>query len=223
MLGLFSLAVTSVAGCSSSSSSTPNTPTTPSPAPQTVIVFATDNLSGAGHFASGSTPDPGGGGGGTAAKLVLLQPGIERTVSILSATGTVGCGGSGSNNADGGTACGVRTDITSWAGTAGALHPRRTMFLAGLFLDNTEPADPAPARIDSSTFETATTLAPGLRQVFFVGDGQVGNGTGARQVVTIPTGAARFYLGFAEAPTFVGSPGGYADNTGQIVVSVETK
>ncbi len=39
------------------------------------------------------------------------------------------------------------------------------------------------------------TLAPSLQQVFFIGDGLTGTGTGQRQNFIVPTGATRLFLG----------------------------
>ena len=89
--------------------------------------------------------------------------------------------------------------------------------LIGVFLDATQPdlAGPAPA---SLTFASAAelsyaTLSPGLRQPFFIGDGLTGTGAGARQVVNIPAGATRLYLGTMDGF-------GWFNNSGQLNVTV---
>jgi hypothetical protein len=66
--------------------------------------------------------------------------------------------------------------------------------LMGVFLDNTQPnltAAPGPSAFSPS----ALTIAPGLKQPFFIGDGLTGTGTGAVQSFIIPSGATRFFLG----------------------------
>ena len=71
--------------------------------------------------------------------------------------------------------------------------------LVGVFLDNSQPGStPAPASLDFSPGglgTSFTTLSPALKQVFFIGDGFTGNGTGSQQQFVIPAGATRFFLG----------------------------
>lgn len=89
--------------------------------------------------------------------------------------------------------------------------------LIGVFLDSTQPdlAGPAPAALSFITAGEVgyASLAPGLRQPFFIGDGLTGTGTGAQQVVTIPAGATRLYLGTMDGF-------GWFNNAGQIAVTV---
>jgi hypothetical protein len=63
-------------------------------------------------------------------------------------------------------------------------------------------------------------LSPGLRQIFFAGDGLTGTGSGDVQVFHVPEGATRLFLGFIDyyEPDY---PGGYADNTGSIDITAE--
>jgi len=96
------------------------------------------------------------------------------------------------------------------------------MFLVGVFTDGTEPADPAPIRLDfgaGGITDAFTTLAPELNQVFFIGDGLTGTGSGAAQQFTAPSTATHLYLGFADATQFgdpTGLPGDYGDNMGSL-------
>jgi hypothetical protein len=41
-------------------------------------------------------------------------------------------------------------------------------------------------------------LAPQLQQVFFIGEGLTGTGSGQRQTFVVPTGATRLFLGSAD-------------------------
>ena len=66
-----------------------------------------------------------------------------------------------------------------------AAAARRVMFLAGVFLDDTDPIGlTAPSSLDFGSGDLGrsfTSLAPGLRQTFYVGDGLARRGrTGAR-------------------------------------------
>jgi hypothetical protein len=86
--------------------------------------------------------------------------------------------------------------------------------LLGVFLDASVPGGQAPASLDASGSNDFTTLAPLLRQVFFIGDGLTGTGTGAVQRFTVPAGATRLALGSSDAL------GGNSNNTGQFNVTV---
>ncbi len=69
--------------------------------------------------------------------------------------------------------------------------------LAGVFLGNSLPTStPAPAALDYSTLGTTfSSFSPQLKQVFFIGDGLTGKGTGSIQTFVVPIGATRFFLG----------------------------
>lgn len=90
----------------------------------------------------------------------------------------------------------------------------------GVFLDGTEPTDPAPDRLFFADGSFAT-LAPGLRQIFFVGDGLTGTGTGDVQEFAVPDDATRLSLGiqdrFSSDPNV---PGYYGDNSGEVELTV---
>ncbi|MGD9584646.1 MAG: hypothetical protein AB7V26_13390 [Lysobacterales bacterium] len=93
------------------------------------------------------------------------------------------------------------------------------MYIAGTFLGDGLPAPPAPGNLVFNTTDF-TSLAPALQQVFFIGDGLTGTGTGTVQQFQIPSGASRLYLGFADAFSFAGSSGCYADNSGSLGANV---
>ncbi len=89
--------------------------------------------------------------------------------------------------------------------------------LIGVFLDATQPslAGPAPGTLDFSApaSQAYPTLSPVLRQPFFIGDGLTGTGTGTQQVINIPMGATRLFLGTMDGF-------GWYDNAGQYQVTV---
>lgn len=67
--------------------------------------------------------------------------------------------------------------------------------LMGVFLDDSRPdSSRAPGTLDFSGVGALdfTTLSPGLKQVFFIGDGL---GAGTLQHFYLPTGATRLFLG----------------------------
>ena len=88
------------------------------------------------------------------------------------------------------------------------------MFLVGVFLTDAPPVDPAPARLDFTDNEDFDLLEPEIRQTFLIGDG-----VGRRYLA--PSGATRLFLGFAEGLFYVGPPGYYFNNSGELEVRVD--
>jgi hypothetical protein len=105
------------------------------------------------------------------------------------------------------------TRVTSFDGISGILDEHNAMFLTGVFLADDEPADPAPDRLDFTDAETFDELAPALGQTFLIGDG-----VGRRY--RVPDGATRLFVGFADAYFYVGKPGYYGNNVGEVEVTV---
>src|SRR5262249_52751115 len=83
--------------------------------------------------------------------------------------------------------------------------------LIGVFLDDREPdLTPAPPGLDFSAGALGMhflTLSPGLRQVFYIGDGLTGNGSGDVQRFIAPPRATRLFLGAVDLHN-------WGDNTG---------
>ncbi|MCX6590129.1 MAG: PEP-CTERM sorting domain-containing protein [Acidobacteria bacterium] len=119
---------------------------------------------------------------------------------------------------------GKDTQINSYGGIAGIVARERQMFLVGVFLGSAPPTDPAPDRISYSTPAdyALASYGPLLNQIFFIGDGLTGTGSGTIQTFFVPTGARRLYFGFADAFYFGHysasglDPGHYGDNTGAL-------
>ena len=181
----------------------------------TLIVPADANLFGAGHA---TPPAPGGGGigelpsefdlGFTAASGVVL--------TFSSVTGTIIVNnGSGNNlNDPDGVGSASSLNVNSVEGVSGIVAGTAG-FLAGVFLGPFEPTDPAPVRLDFTMIGTNfTSLSPQLNQMFFIGDGLTGDGSGSVQQFNVPAGATRLFLGIADAPNYQGDPGAYGDNVG---------
>ncbi|MCX6629709.1 MAG: BACON domain-containing carbohydrate-binding protein, partial [Candidatus Solibacter sp.] len=156
----------------------------------------------------------------------LLPPGYRfsagagKVLALDVVNGATHCqSGTATIPADGAAFCvSGSTDVLSYRGIAGVVHGRKVMFLVGVFLDDREPADPAPARLDFTNNEDYTSLAPLLGQVFFLGNGRTA--ANAQQTVVVPETATRLFLGFADAEAFHGAPGAYQDNTGGLTVSL---
>ena len=138
-----------------------------------------------------------------------LTPGTMLTFSV---TGSVSfAGGAPTDPPDGG---GFFGGTASNNGIAGMNAPVDA--LVGVFLDSTQPSlSAAPASLDFSAAGglTFATLSPGLKQVFFIGDGLTGNGSGSVQQFTIPTGTTRLFLGTVDGF-------GWFNNSGSFSVSV---
>lgn len=175
------------------------------------------NIFGAGKAAP---PDPNGNGAGILPPHIRFNANTNQFVSFTSITGQISGWSDGCpfHNSDGGTGCGGGTNVSSWGGISGIRHNSRTMFLVGVFLSDAEPLPPAPPRLDASNSNALTQFSPQLDQVFFIGNGR--NAAGQTQVFSIPTGATRLYLGFAETQGFNTSipnpPGAYSDNGGAL-------
>jgi hypothetical protein len=184
-----------------------------------IVVPGMSNIFGAGH----STPP----GGGILPPSYTFLPGSNLILTFDSVTGVVSYNSGGNyygpdglfGYGDGGT------NITSTGGISGITYagsPHAMMFLIGVFLNDSEPADPAPNRLDfspSGLNENFTELYPELRQTFFVGDGLTGTGSGVIQVFHVPATATRLYFGFADGYDFQGLPRYYGDNIGAITAS----
>ena len=179
---------------------------------------ASTNIYEAGH----TPPAPGGGGAGvwpssitSSAQLgyVVLFTNVTGSISLSSSLGVL-------NNPDGNTS--FPTDISPFGGLSG-IRSDASGFLVGVFLGPTVPMEPAPATLDFRASGLGTsflTLSPQLGQLFFIGDGRTGTGSGAIQQFFVPPTATGLYLGFADAPNYTGLPGQYQDNVGSLSISL---
>jgi hypothetical protein len=184
----------------------------------TLTVVATSDIYGSGHSTVPATIYPG-----------TLPPSYDFTadpneiLKFSSVTGTVGCNFAITNGPDGTCYPGVSTTVTSYGGLSGIDVDQANMFLVGVFLNGSEPSGPGPTVLDynygtaGSLATTGATFSPLLDQVFFIGDGLTGTGTGQEQVFNVPTGADRLYLGFADS--FDSVPSYYADDVGSLTAT----
>jgi hypothetical protein len=97
--------------------------------------------------------------------------------------------------------------------------------LVGMFLGDSLPASPPPtlrfyvSNISSGGVRTNFgVLSPQLGQVFFIGDGKTGTGTGAIQVFNVPPTATHLYLGYADSCDYA-TQGCYGDNEGSMTAT----
>ena len=96
--------------------------------------------------------------------------------------------------------------------------------LVGIFLEDSLPTSaPPPLQFyitDSSQGgipTNFTTLSPLIGQVFFIGDGLTGTGSGTFQKFIVPPTATSLYLGFIDT-NGAGRPSEYSDNIGWMEV-----
>jgi hypothetical protein len=146
------------------------------------------------------------------------------TLSNVSGTISLNSDG-GHNDADGVAVSGSGYPGSSFAGSYGGISGIRIPgagALVGVFEPATAPTDSAPSDLDFTVIGNSfNSLAPALYQTFFVGDGRVGDGSGAVQQFLVPAGATRLFLGIPDAGGFNGSPGGYGDNSGAFTATLE--
>ena len=189
----------------------------PAPA-ETILVNAQSNIYGAGHT---TPPNPGGGGGGLLPNVISLVPGYEKVLVFSSVTGTVmSWPGDPGNGPDGYYQLGNHTVIDSYGGISETWVCDLKFFLAGVCLDYNEPVDPPPDYLLICGYSLQNPeFSPELRQVFYIGDGLTGTGSGVAQVFHLPSSATRLYLGFADGYFQLGLPGFYGDNTGSLTAS----
>ena len=175
-------------------------------------------------------------GGGSTPPTMITLPSGATSVAFNSVTGsiTTGCAstegciilnhgtGDNPNDPDGVGAVPAISSNTGTTSISGMMAPGAG-YLVGLFVPAGGPAGAAPAALDftSSGLGTSfTSLSPQLDQVFFIGDGLTGNGTGTQQTFNIPTGAVQLWLGISDAGGYVGAPGAYGDNLGTYTVGL---
>jgi hypothetical protein len=106
--------------------------------------------------------------------------------------------------------------ISGYVGVGGSL--------VAVFLDDAIPASDPPQDLDFSEAGPLGThfisLEPELGQIFFVGDGRRGTGSGAFQSFTAPPGATRLFFGTMDSTGLGFAPGYYTDNSGAFMVTV---
>ncbi len=143
-------------------------------------------------------------------------------ILTFSATGGVNYGGgapaAGADGDNDGTSYTYRFSMNADYGTgiAGAQNVN-VDGLVGVFVNGT-PSGAAPTALDfagagGSTGLDFATLAPGLDQIFWIGDGLTGIGAGAVQQFTVPTGATALYLGSVDGS-------GWFNNSGSFDVTI---
>lgn len=158
--------------------------------------------------------------GGTLPPSVAVTPGAK--IIILSTSGKIGCcgplstmwGPQGGNQFNG-------TTIVPARGISGIRHASKELFVVGVFASATPPSGAGPRALDVTLAASAASVAPALYQVFYIGAGRTA--AGDKLVIKAPAGAARLYLGFADASAFNGTPGAYNDNPGKVTIKLQVR
>lgn len=159
-------------------------------------------------------------GGVLPAKISLAEG--ASVLRFLRVAGKAGCVQEAAYGADGGDCVGGDTNLEPAGGLSGIIAHERSLFLVGLFLGGRAP-ETSPPTLDFSAAARGVAfaeLAPLIGQVFFIGDGLTGTGSGETQRFLVPSEATHLYLGYADGAAFQGSPGWYRDNTGGLDATV---
>jgi hypothetical protein len=183
---------------------------------QTATVNATDVIYSAGN--SGLNPSS---VGGTAPGSINVSGDSFLTFGasgqIILNVGT----GNNLNNPDG-VGAAVPSSIGSGYGSLSGIQAPDAGYLTGVFLAPGGPSGSAPTTLDylsgGNASTSATSYTPALDQVFFIGDGLTGNGTGTTQDFYVPAGATELFLGISDACGYNGAPSCYTDNTGAFTI-----
>lgn len=186
-----------------------------------LTVDARAKIYGAGHVSPFDTPQPSGGGGGVPPPgyaFSVAGPTILRFTAVtgyidVNFAGPAGPDGHGPATGDRGLVVGAWNGLSEYAAS-------RYACLVGVFLSDQEPLDPAPPPLDYSVSTLDfTELAPGLNQVFYVGDGR--DGLGNLQKFWVPPLASRLFLGIPDHVGGTEPAGWYNDNTGAVNAQFE--
>jgi|LGOV01.1.fsa_nt_gb hypothetical protein len=161
----------------------------------TIIVDGKSNIYGAGHI---TPPAPGGGNGGILPPSHTFSATSGQVLTFSNISGSVSYNSGG--NWWGPDGYGARGNCQSYGGISGINNFRRQA-LIGLFLEDTETVDPAPPSLNFSDIgltDSFDQLYPDINQLFFIGDGLTGTGSGHIQIFHVPDTATRIFLGFID-------------------------
>jgi hypothetical protein len=188
--------------------------------PGTAVIFDPDSVLSAPELASlsgGSNFAPGALSATPAVKIASF-PAAHGQVITLSASGAIDCCG-GTPPMDPPDGYLPDVNISGIGSISGYNGPG--FALLGVFT-NGNPSGAAPADYDYSNGTNQSSFAPSLNQVFYIGDGLTGTGSGPSQSFLVPDTATELWLGIADTDDYGnGPPGGYDNNTGSFAVAGE--
>lgn len=152
------------------------------------------------------------GGGGPedvapAQSPVLAASGFgAHTVFTFSATGLADGAGTGPTGPDGA----YIFDMADYGLGIAPASQVGVLGLVGVFLDSSIPTGGGePGGLSFSGGLNFASLSPGLNQIFWIGDGLTGTGSGALQSFISPTGATRLFLGTIDGFQWSNNTGGF--------------
>ena len=150
-----------------------------------------------------------------------ITPGAGQVLTFSSVTGTISLTPGFPAGPDGRTSSppgAFPMNVSAAAGLSGIIS-NNSAFLAGVFLNGNESnsGHVTPATLSFGTTNSFTSLSPLDDQVFFIGDGLTGTGSGSTQTFVIPTDATELVLAIPDANGYSGPPGAYFDNSGSFV------
>lgn len=179
--------------------------------PATAVIFDPDNVLSPEQLAALRSagplnPVP-------AVKALSFNPAAGQTI-IFAASGMVGCCSVAQVGPDG--YAGSAENITG-IGSISGYASNNAMALVGVFTDG-NPSGAAPDDYDYMPGVNQPSFSPVLNQVFFIGDGLTGTGSGTRQIFNVPPAATELWLGFVDGGGWKGPPQNYGDNPGGVQV-----
>jgi hypothetical protein len=149
--------------------------------------------------------------------IAITLTGNTLTFSITGYSPVTVDGGCFDANADGGECYSDEFGFSGGPANGISLAHLGAGSLVGVFVAAGGPSGPTPSDLDftDTGLGTAfTSLSPEIDQLFFIGDGLTGTGSGTTQTFLAPIGATTLYLAVADS---VGSSTG---NSGSITVDV---
>lgn len=156
-----------------------------------------------------------------------------QTILFDNVSGTASNGdGSGNYTADGNTGWVVSlgtadaSNSSNWSQSVNGISNIKAPIngMVAVFLnDNAPNSTAAPANLDFSTSASRdyVSIAPALKQVFFVGDGR--RSTGEAQQIVVPPGATRIFFGNMDAWQWNDNTGGYTATINSVTKVVTVK
>jgi hypothetical protein len=188
-------------------------------APATALQYSLTVPGSANLFGAGQAtlPAPEGNGAGTPPQFVTLPAGTARYFQVVSSSGLVSYTPTVASSGPDGVPYTTYQNC-NWSGLSG-YRLGGIRVLSGVALSDSVPVPPAVVGMVVGTL-TFAELTPGVRQMFPVGDGLTGTGSGLTQTFRIPDEATRLYFGFLDSYTGL-APGWYGDNGGQVGVTIE--
>ena len=189
------------------------------------VVYSNQSISARMEIAGANQTLPDGSG---LAPAEFDLPPNATVLTMKSVTGTITLNsGGGRNDPDGVVVTGgygLSLPGASYASAYGSISGIKQPgagALIGVFEAATVSGSPPPTLDFTAIGTNFTSFAPALNQLFYIGDGLTGDGSGAVQQFIVPAGATRLYLGISDAPGFNGAPGAYNDNAGAFTASFQ--